>query len=61
MKLKTKAQAVKLFGSQANLARALGISRSSLCEWEDQLTQRRAHEIMGAMVTSGLADLRRVK
>jgi DNA-binding transcriptional regulator YdaS (Cro superfamily) len=31
----TKEQAVEIFGSQAELARALGIERSAVCQWKD--------------------------
>jgi len=31
----TKEQAVQIFGSQAELARALGIERSAVCQWKD--------------------------
>lgn len=31
----TKEAAVAMFGSQAELARALGIERSAVCQWKD--------------------------
>lgn len=31
----TKQQAVEMFGTQANLARALGIERSAVSQWAD--------------------------
>jgi DNA-binding transcriptional regulator YdaS (Cro superfamily) len=46
MKL-TKAQAVAAFGgTQVALARALGISKSEVCKWPLELTERQAQRVI---------------
>ena len=42
--MRTKA-AIKKFGSAANLARALGISRQSIHDWGDEVPQGRAYQL----------------
>jgi len=46
----TKADAIRLFETQAGLARALGITRAAIAQWPDELTQRQADEVTGAAV-----------
>jgi len=47
----TKQEAIDLFGGKAAyLARALGISRSSVSEWPDELTQNLADRVVGAHI-----------
>jgi len=50
MILSTKKQAVELFGSQAELARALDISRQAIGVWPEKLTQRQIDEVIGAAI-----------
>ena len=40
-----KSEAIKLFGSQAKLAKALGISRASVSEWGPEIPELRAFQI----------------
>ncbi|MGS0980994.1 Cro/CI family transcriptional regulator [Burkholderia glumae] len=49
----TKEQAVGIFGTQAELARALGISRSAVSQWGDSLDQQRTDMVIGAAVRVG--------
>lgn len=44
----TKQQAIEVFGSQAEIGRALGLSRSAISLWPDLLTQRQTDELVGA-------------
>lgn len=41
----TKSDAVKAFGSVANLAEALGITREAIYQWPEQIPRGRAFEI----------------
>lgn len=41
----TKKEAVALFGSQAELARALGLSRQAVSKWGDKLPPLRVYQI----------------
>lgn len=51
----TKAEAVRIFGdSNADLARALGVTRSAVQQWPDELTQEQADRVVGAAVRLGL-------
>jgi hypothetical protein len=52
---KLKSQFVPWFGSKADTARALGITRASFQEWPEELTQRQVNELMGAAISEGLA------
>lgn len=44
----TKRQAIALFGSQAKLARAVGLSPAAVCQWGSRLTQRNDNAVRGA-------------
>ena len=44
----TKQQAIETFGSQAEIGRALGVSRGAISLWPDQLSQRQTDELVGA-------------
>jgi len=46
----TKQQAIKLFGSGAALARAIGRTRSAISQWPKDLTQDQADLVTGAAV-----------
>lgn len=54
MELRTKHDALKLFGSYTAMADALGVNKSAISQWEDDLTQRRIDELMGAALRLGL-------
>jgi len=41
----SKQSAVKMFGSQAKLAKALGISRAAVAQWGDTVPQLQAFRI----------------
>ena len=45
-----KQTAAKLFKNQSGLARALGLSRSYISDWPDELNQRQVDEITGAAI-----------
>ncbi|WP_369053087.1 Cro/CI family transcriptional regulator [Burkholderia gladioli] len=49
----TKQQAVDLFGSQAALARALGVTRGAIWQWADELDIRQTAMVVGAAVVAG--------
>lgn len=49
----TKSQAIGIFGSQAEIGRALGISRSAVSLWPEALDQRKSDEIVGAATRLG--------
>lgn len=48
-----KSQAVTLFGSVGDLAKALGITPQAIYQWPDDLPQRTADEVIGAAVRLG--------
>jgi len=51
----TKTRAVRLFGgTQADLARALGITRGAVAQWPKELPQRTVHEVVGAALRKGI-------
>jgi len=54
MNIKNKSQAIKLFSSASELARALKISRGAVWQWPEELTERQINEITGAAVRRGL-------
>lgn len=49
----TKAEAISLFNSAANLARAVGLTRGRISQWEENLTQKQADMVIGAAVRLG--------
>lgn len=51
----TKQQAIAIFGSGANTGRALGITRSAVCQWPEVLDQRQTDLVVGAAVRLGKA------
>lgn len=51
MKL-TKSQAIELFGTKAELARAVGIRAQSIHDWPEHLTKRIADRVMWAAYQS---------
>ncbi len=51
----TKTEAVTIFGSQAELARALEITKSAVSQWPDQLDRNRSDRVMGAAHRLGKA------
>ena len=50
LRIMTKSTAINIFGTVANLAKALGISRSAIYQWPDELPQRLSDQIIGAAV-----------
>lgn len=50
-----KTEAIALFGtSAADLARALGVTRSAVSQWPEVLAQDQADRVIGAAVRLGL-------
>ncbi|WP_373278002.1 UTP--glucose-1-phosphate uridylyltransferase GalU [Andreprevotia lacus] len=49
-----KQEAIHLFGSQTRLADALGLGRSAVSQWPDELAQRQADQVRGAALRLGL-------
>lgn len=49
-----KSEAIKLFGSAASMARALGVTRGNICHMPEQLCQRDADRVVGAAMRLGL-------
>jgi UTP--glucose-1-phosphate uridylyltransferase len=50
-----KADAVSIFGSVANLAAALGVTRQAIYKLPESLHQRDADRIVGAAIRLGLS------
>ena len=50
----SKAEAVRLFGSQAKLARAVGVTRGAVWQWPEELPRRLSDQVLGAAVRHGL-------
>lgn len=49
----TKQQAVAIFGDGVSLARALGVTKSAISQWPDDLDQKRTAMVIGAAVQLG--------
>ncbi|WP_407059243.1 hypothetical protein ACJBUE_20240 (plasmid) [Ralstonia syzygii subsp. celebesensis] len=49
----TKKEAILIFGSGAALGRALGVTRSAIWQWPDQLDQKQADMVVGAAIRLG--------
>jgi len=50
----TRSEAIRLFGTrQSDLADALGISRSAIAQWSEDLTQERVDRVVGAALRLG--------
>jgi plasmid maintenance system antidote protein VapI len=50
----TKNEAIRLFGTTStDLARAMGLSRSRISQWDDTLTQEQTDRVIGAAVRLG--------
>jgi len=62
MQIETKTEAAKLFGGKmVQLAKALGLTKSSISEWPDDLDTSRSDRVVGAAVRLGVVKLRSVK
>lgn len=46
----TKQEAINTFGTAANLARALGMTRSAISMWPNDLDNQRADRVRGAAI-----------
>ena len=52
-----KRQAKNLFGGRdQDLARAVGVTRSAVSQWKDELTQEQIDRVMGAALRLGKLD-----
>jgi len=49
----TKQNAIDIFGSASKLAKALGITRQAVSQWDDNLSLRRIDEVTGAAYRLG--------
>ncbi|WP_148715891.1 UTP--glucose-1-phosphate uridylyltransferase GalU [Chitinolyticbacter meiyuanensis] len=56
-----KNDAISLFGSQTRLAAALGLGRSAVSQWPDDLPQRHADQVCGAALRLGLLKVSDLK
>ncbi|MFK5950902.1 MAG: Cro/CI family transcriptional regulator [Methylococcales bacterium] len=61
MDIKTKTKAIELFGSQAELGRALGITRSAIGQWPEIFNHRQINEVLGAAIREGLIRSKQIK
>ncbi|WP_041278990.1 hypothetical protein [Burkholderia pseudomallei] len=51
--LMTKQQAIEIFGSGAELGRAVGLTRGRISQWPDELEQRETDLVVGAALRLG--------
>lgn len=49
----TKSEAIAMFGTQADLARAVGVTRSYVSQWSEELRPEIADRVLGAAVRLG--------
>ncbi|HSC78858.1 MAG TPA: UTP--glucose-1-phosphate uridylyltransferase GalU [Chitinolyticbacter sp.] len=56
-----KLNAIQLFGTQTRLAAALGLGRSAVSQWPDELPQRHADQVRGAALRLGLLNVSDLK
>jgi UTP--glucose-1-phosphate uridylyltransferase len=49
-----KSEALKIFGSQTRLADALGLGRSAVSQWPDELNLKQSDQVLGAALRLGL-------
>ncbi|OZI26693.1 hypothetical protein CAL26_05060 [Bordetella genomosp. 9] len=49
----TKQNAIDLFGNGAELARALGFTRSAISQWPHELDKGRSYMVVGAALCHG--------
>lgn len=49
----TKSEAIAMFGTQADLARAVGVTRSYVSQWPEELRPEIADRVLGAAVRLG--------
>lgn len=52
-----KDDAIKIFGSQAELSRALGLTRGRISQWDEDLDLAQTDRVIGAACRMGLAGL----
>ena len=61
MNIKTKTQAIKLFGSIERLAIGLDITRQTLWLWPEKLKNQQKNQILGAAINEGYLKCRITK
>jgi transcriptional regulator with XRE-family HTH domain len=50
-----KSEAISIFGrTQSDLARALGITKSAVSQWPDELDQEKTDRVLGAALRLGV-------
>lgn len=48
-----KSDAIKLFGTGADLARAVGLTRGRISQWPEELTQKQTDLVTGSAIRLG--------
>ena len=48
-----KTDAIRLFGTAAELARSVGLTRGRISQWDEALTQKQADLVVGAALRLG--------
>lgn len=56
--IKTKTEAAELWGSQAELGRALGLTRQAIAAWPEELNERQQNEVLGAAIRAGKVNVK---
>ena len=51
-----KKDAIQIFGSASDLSKAIGVTRSAVSQWPDELDQSQADRVIGAAYRLGLVD-----
>ena len=57
MDIKTRSDAINLFGGVKNLADVIGITKGAVSQWDETLTTRQIDEVIGAGVRLGLFSI----
>ena len=51
-----KSDAIKIFGTASELAKAIGVTRSAISQWPEHLEQSHSDRVIGAAYRLGLSD-----
>jgi hypothetical protein len=57
--MKTRTEAIRLFGSVAEMARALHVTHQAIYAWPEKLTQRHIDRVLGAAMRTGRVKRRK--
>lgn len=55
-----KSQMLSMIGTQSDLARMVGLTRASVHQWPEQLTQRQSDELVGAALRTKSMSFRKI-